>query len=106
VDLNTINFYNCSNPKSKIESEGNNVIDLSVYPNPSTGIYTVSYNLPESTSGQIMIYSADGRELKRFGCQTGYQFVTVDITGAGSGTYLYILVVDGSVVKSGSLILN
>jgi hypothetical protein len=81
---------------------------LQSYPNPSSGISTFSYVLPEQTVVSMTISDVLGREVKSLagGTQSaGSHSLSMDLRSLPNGTYNYSLHA-GSKVATGSLILS
>lgn len=96
INEKTVVFLDCGNSKSPFNNKGeNNEISFSVYPNPSDGDINASYTLPKGSSGIIVIYDLEGRQLMNFKCYEGHQSLKVDLSGLSSGTYLVEYVIDG-----------
>jgi len=76
------------NPNTGIEENG--FADLSVYPNPSDGYFTVSLTPEGNEDVLITIQDLSGRMLyeQRFGSSGEVFTVPVDIRGAAAGTYV------------------
>ena len=66
-------------------------IELKIYPNPTDGLLKVEiHNLPEDQTANIRLYSMSGKLVTSFKGVT--DFVTVDISGQPTGTYLMKIV--------------
>jgi hypothetical protein len=75
---------------------------VSLYPNPSKDVVNLEYYLPGKGAGSIAIYSLAGMLLKQqqFGGQhQGVFNTTIDVSSLPSGMYLYLLSLDGEVLK-------
>lgn len=112
INAQTIDFYNCANTRSPlvdknkvVENEDTN-FEFSVFPNPNSGIFNVTYNLPENSTGIVAIYDLEGREVYRFVCQTGNHWEVVDLKTLGQGAYLYSYVVNQVKTHSGRFIIH
>jgi hypothetical protein len=72
-----------------------NSLPTSAYPNPSNGQMRIEYKLPEGvTTGEIVITSADGIEVKRYRVGNIFNDLLIGKSDLASGTYLYKLVTD------------
>lgn len=61
---------------------------LLLFPNPTHAQVNVAYALPdEHTTGQLVLYGVDGREIKRQVLGAGSQQAVVDLAGLASGIY-------------------
>ncbi len=71
--------------------------DLSFYPNPSNGRFTLRFKVPEQGELAIKIYSVEGKEVfSRFFDQFGGIFSeALDLTEQGQGIYLLEIRLDG-----------
>lgn len=105
VNQNTITFFNCSNPKAPLQAE-NIGIPFSIYPNPTNGILNATYYLPENSSGEIVIYGMDGKEIYRLKCQTGNRFTVIDISEVQSGIYSYSYIIDETPSNKGKIVVQ
>jgi len=76
------------NPNTGIEENG--FADLSVYPNPSDGYFTVSLTPEGNEDVLITIQDLSGRMIyeQRFGSSGEVFTVPVDIRGVAAGTYV------------------
>lgn len=59
------------------------IVDADIYPNPSSGIVTIRYRVPEK--GELTVYRPDGSLLMN---DTIYNDKTIDLSGNGSGLFL------------------
>lgn len=67
----------------------------SAYPNPSNGKIRVAYSLPESvTTGELVITTADGREVKRYRVGSMFNDILVEKSELASGAYFYKLITE------------
>jgi hypothetical protein len=78
------------------------------YPNPFNPSTTIEFGLPQSARATIEVYNMYGQQVATLiDAQRGagnYK-VSWDAAGLPSGTYMYQLRVDGSVVQAHSMIL-
>ncbi|HEY6170793.1 MAG TPA: T9SS type A sorting domain-containing protein, partial [Candidatus Kapabacteria bacterium] len=64
----------------------------SAYPNPSNGKIRVAYSLPEGvTTGELVITSTDGREVKRYRVGNMFNDILIEKSELASGAYFYKL---------------
>jgi len=101
---NSVNFFDCNVSRSHISDDSQ--LQFTVYPNPSNGIFNVEYNLPEESSGEIVIYSVDGKEIFRTLCYNGNQSQRIDVSSIEKGIYIYSYVVDGVESVRGKVIIQ
>ena len=87
-------------------AEGNTA-DLTLYPNPTTGIVTIRLS-PEigNLNPEIRVYDVYGRMLSVVGtrCTTSLQTVQIDLSNYATGIYLVKLVNGGKVVTTGKVV--
>lgn len=78
---------------------------LSVYPNPSTGVFTIQFNKEElSAKNTIQIYDMLGDKIYSKGLKISDFKSLVDISNQSSGIYLYrVTSEDGNIVKTGKI---
>lgn len=71
------------------------VLPLKAYPNPSDGKIRVSYTLPEGvSSGELVITSTDGREVKRYRVGNMFNDILIEKSELPSGAYFYKLITE------------
>ncbi len=79
-----------------IENSGS----LNPFPNPTSGLVTISYKLPNGvTTGQIILYDMSGKQLKSYQVTSSSSSLETSTLGLKSGNYLWQL-------KSGSFITS
>jgi hypothetical protein len=67
----------------------------SAYPNPSNGKIRVVYSLPDGvTTGELIISSTDGREVKRYRVGNMFNDILIEKSELASGTYFYKLITE------------
>lgn len=67
----------------------------SAYPNPSNGRIRVAYSLPEGvTTGELVITSADGREVKRYRVGNMFNDILIEKSELASGAYFNKLITE------------
>jgi hypothetical protein len=68
-------------------------ISLTSYPNPSSGEIRIEYKLPEgATTGEIVITTTDGKEVKRYKVGNVFNDILIERSELRSGAYFYKLV--------------
>jgi hypothetical protein len=75
--------------------------DLRVLPNPSDGLFTLAFPLPENGgNGQLYVTDAAGRVVHReVVLGSGGQARTIDLRGQGPGTYIATIVVGDNTIS-------
>lgn len=68
---------------------------ITVYPNPTDGLLTVS-GFPEGATGEIRLYDSAGRNL--YTRKIGSQTETIDLSGHAGGVYTALISIDGETV--------
>ena len=83
-DTINIEFVNCT----AIE-ELENTVDVTVYPNPSNGVYQLKLNSKESITVDIMVFSSNGQLVykKADANLLGEQVIKIDISNYAKGVY-------------------
>ncbi len=72
---------------------GTEGIPISAYPNPSSGLVRIAYQLPaDVTSGEIVLSDETGRELKRYRVTSAFSDLEIQESDLPSGSYFYRLV--------------
>jgi hypothetical protein len=65
------------------------------YPNPSSGRVRIAYDLPNGiTSGEIVLTTSDGREVKRYHVTSAFNDLLIEEGDLPNGSYFYKLVTD------------
>lgn len=91
--------YICPEEEGKRwESSGeSDLSDLSVAPNPTTGMFDVRINVSAAVIKSINIYDVTGRVLKEYGCVMNGNKAIVNLEASGDGIYFVIVTAeDGS----------
>lgn len=81
-------------------------LSLDVYPNPSSGIYTISYSLDHQAELQLSVIDLVGRQVTsevQLNALTGTR--TIDLSAEADGVYLLRIVKDGEHMMQERLIL-
>ncbi|HLP49909.1 MAG TPA: T9SS type A sorting domain-containing protein [Chitinophagales bacterium] len=69
---------------------------LSTAPNPASNFTRINFRLPDgSQKGNMVIYSMEGRELKRYPVDRSSEYLTLSVIDLASGTYFYSLEAEG-----------
>jgi hypothetical protein len=93
---------------TSIDNLNSNSFDLSVYPNPIHSQFTVSFNLPEESGGELLLYSLDGKLVRTFGdlrINAGNTLLTYPANDLAKGLYL-LKVVAGTYTQTQKLIIE
>jgi hypothetical protein len=68
---------------------------IDAYPNPASGRVRIAYDLPQGvTSGEMILTSEAGREVKRYHVTNAFSDLLIEATDLPSGSYFYKLVTD------------
>lgn len=79
---------------------------LSTAPNPASNFTRINFRLPDgSQKGNMVIYSMEGRELKRYPVDRSSEYLTLSVIDLASGTYFYSLEVDGKTPTARQMIV-
>lgn len=95
----TTSSFICCYP-SKLSGGSPLEADIFIYPNPSNGIFTLSYSIPENTTGQIEILDMFGKVVRRYEQLEGENKLEVDNQGIENGVYICTLMIDGQIIKT------
>lgn len=79
------------------EDINKNTIEYQLYPNPTSELVNLAFNLTETKDVNIQIYTMDGKVVadKTLNNISGQQNISLDITGLTAGTYLVSVNADG-----------
>lgn len=81
---------------------------LSVFPNPAKDIFYVSYNLHKASEVSIVLYDALGKSIKIYLKNeikvSGEHIETLNLSGIPAGCYIYKLIVNNKIKKSGAIV--
>ncbi|MBI3134056.1 MAG: T9SS type A sorting domain-containing protein [Bacteroidetes bacterium] len=89
---------------SQLGIGGSEWANLSVYPNPSTGVFTIDLGEVRSTETTVIIRDITGRIIERY-LITDQKLVTLDLSSKADGTY-YVNLVSGENQTTFALIKN
>jgi Secretion system C-terminal sorting domain len=81
---------------------------LFIYPSPNSGRFQVRYYNEGKAGSIVNIYDEKGSQVlsQRFGANTAYQAMNVDMTGFGKGIYrVDVLSSNGSRISTGSVLV-
>ena len=88
-----------------VNSEGK----IKVWPNPTTGLVTLSLSKCEPIAGQatyIRVYNSQGLKVEEIEVPKGKETIVVNVQGWTKGMYFVQLVIDGEAVGSEKIIRN
>jgi WD40 repeat protein len=72
------------------EITGHN-FEISITPNPSTGIFKVFYLLPQNKPGEIKIYDINGRSVRSMKLPVWSTIQTIDLSSQKNGIYTLVI---------------
>lgn len=76
-------------------------------PNPSNGLTTIKFYLPENSKGQLLIVDATGKTVKSYKVSgSGMNQVELNTQNLANGSYTYQLILDGKTADSKSMIIS
>jgi hypothetical protein len=76
-----------------------------VYPNPSSGIVYIEYNIASEESGVFELFTNTGVSVLKLELPTGYQTVSIDKSLLAPGMYHYTAQSDGVDIGNGKLLI-
>jgi PKD repeat protein len=84
-----------------------NDLNVSVYPNPTKGLFNVSLNGTTSSETQVNVYDLQGRKVNTTNLQSNGSTMDalIDLSGNGSGIYI-VKVLSGSQVSTHKLVIQ
>jgi len=101
--------YNPPVPTTIKEVEDLAILQLSLYPNPSSDIVNIEFDLENSTSVTITIYDIMGREVRKVKkdehTASGKQKVEINVSDLNAGTYICTVITDEN-IKSANFVVN
>ncbi|MEW6468677.1 MAG: T9SS type A sorting domain-containing protein [Bacteroidota bacterium] len=77
---------------------------VGIYPNPVTDFATLAYQLKESETGELKIYSVLGEQVRSFSLPQGKNLV-FDTSGLNNGVYFYYITTNQAETISGKFII-
>lgn len=90
--LSSVTYRTCSGAKSADPNLADDkAYEFVLYPNPSNGIITISYDVPTEGKNEISIYTMDGKEVFTSVLKGGKYSEQIDISFVQSGIYIYKL---------------
>lgn len=103
--ISSVTYRMCSGTKMPEEKDDieNDEFPFSVYPNPSNGIINLAYELPDNMTSQLIVFTPDGKRVFLKELKPGAQKDIIDISNVESGVYIYTVILDGKVEKTGRI---
>lgn len=98
TDLRTIPSALNSNKELNVEKN-----TFSLFPNPSSGLVQITYNIPEEQKIQISLYDINGRLIEiilKKNNALGLQQVSYDVSNLSPGIYVYVLKTENEIFFS------
>ncbi len=80
--------------------------NISVYPNPSNGSFTLEYGLPTTESGKIVLYNEFGEKVGEYQLDAGKNKMNITNNNLSNGIYFYQVFVNNKGSKRGKLIIT
>jgi hypothetical protein len=89
--VSSVTYRTCVGSKTPetIEEIGN--YQFTVYPNPSNGFMTISYEVPTEGNNRITIYTIEGKEIFSTNLKGGRYTENLDLSFVETGIYIYKL---------------
>ncbi len=107
-DGNVFSFDSTLTTAAQTLSAGNS--GVSVYPNPSTGMYTISLGYPQFVSGlqtMVEVYNVLGEQVLEQALRFTQGDNILDLSGQPNGVYLYRLVsMGGNLIGEGKVVIQ
>jgi hypothetical protein len=98
--------FTCAGLVNSIESISQNY-PVSLYPNPNTGIATLTYTLPYGTvEAAILISDMLGREKQSLFIESTSAQAQLQTEGLGRGIYLYSLKANGKIIATQKMVVE
>jgi hypothetical protein len=100
--------YNVENPNSDGSEVNNNDIQLgSIYPNPSTRIAQLDYEIKNpKINARIVINSFIGNPVFDFNLDPNQNSIVINVTDLNPGIYFYTLIVDNKNIVTKKLVVK
>jgi len=109
-ELKEINQGSLKSLTSSIENENEKKVPFLYQnaPNPFNETTTIKFDIPElEKSATINVYDLNGKQLRSYPIyKEGLNSITVDASTFSAGIYIYILIVDGSVIGTKQMVLT
>ena len=86
-----------------IEQYEANGLQLTVYPNPNTGNFTISYNIEQNAT--LYIFDAQGKQVYSLLLSAEQKSIEVNNLNLANGIYMYKVLNSGNMLHNGKLII-
>lgn len=100
--ISSINYRSCSNSLKPEDDLANNLQFL-VYPNPSDGMVTLSYEIPSESAAELLIHGTNGQLIYSTPLIEGKNTKVIDLSTIESGLYIYTVIINGTIEYSGRI---
>ena len=101
--FNAVPYFGTVELNTTVGIHDRSVAGLNLFPNPASGIITISYALEDQSNISLALYNATGQLVysKNYGAQTtGLQNISLDASGLSAGVYsLALMTESGNTVK-------
>lgn len=86
---------------NEVELNSNTIYNLSVYPNPSNGVFSIEVFIPNTESSTLEIFDIAGKKVKsvKIGTSIGLKTMALDLTKAASGEYILVFKNNTTVIE-------
>ena len=86
--LDLFKVYDANPPVNTAVPELNDLLNYSVYPNPSAGVFIVDIELAEITDLKVLVYNATGQQVFETKVEDALsEQLQIDLTGKSAGVY-------------------
>jgi hypothetical protein len=82
-----------------------NLNKLLVYPNPTSGLCTIAFETADGNASVLQIVDITGRVVDTWQLQSGANLHPIDVSHLPSGTYIYCIIVNGTLVGREKLLV-
>ena len=91
--------------KKASQQNPNNQINVSIYPNPNNGNFTLKYNLGNETSGKVLLYDEIGEKVGEYDLSGSSGEMQISNSNLINGIYVYKVYTNNSIIKVGKIIV-
>ena len=102
-DIEAPDFSHLNQTATASVTEADQVDDLRIFPNPSTGVFTVS--LANTADGIVEVFDASGKKVETLNLVAGTDTYRMDLSGYAKGIYV-VNVTAGDVKQSRKILLQ
>jgi len=76
----------------EVDLNPNNIYNLKIYPNPSTGIFSIEVFIPNTQQNTLEVYNLLGKKVKLIAIEKsiGLKEITLDLASMASGEYILV----------------